>query len=785
MINVSNEFKQAMKTRTDFTQTAKITFADGKVLNLTQSDFTVSNNSVTDGAGSNSFPLGVAIEKTIQIELMNDDDHLSGYDFQGAVIQLFLNFALSQTTETINYGSYTVVTPETYGTTVTIEAVDDMYKADTPYTTSLAFPITLGQAVRDSCSTTGIYLLTTTFKNDDFVIQQPPEDLTHREFLAMAAMLACGYARMDYQGRLCINSYDFSLFEQGGSLDGGSFDASSPYASGDDADGGTFNPWTVGDSVDAGTFAGMEESHVLYNFSSLTVETDDVVITGIQCEDEEGTVHLAGQEGYVLSIENDLITGKEQEAVELIGQSIIGLRFRPFSGEHIAYPLAEFGDLAYIIDRKQNVYQTILTDIDFTFFGLTSLQCAADSPIRNSSKYASELTKAVVTARKNAAAQISEYDKAVQMLTNLMTNSFGVYKTEELQDNGSIIYYIHNKPTVQESETIWKMTADAFAVSTDGGKTWNAGFDSQGNAVLNVLSAIGIKAEWIETDGLVVNHLVSTNGNFNLEAWAASLDIYLQNSPRVRMYCVDPSANPDAPGIAQFFSGNVSESGELLDSDARYAHMTASEVGIGEDSSGAFQGDVRAKRLTSDGNTEINFSRSGAITFWLQGSDGNYYDCDLFREQGAQGRLIFRPNQNLGGYIGSSGYRWDTVFCYDVNESSDRKAKEEISSIDKAKEFVMSLRPVSYKRKGGKRIHMGFIAQEVARAAEENQMGDLSLYQAAVMEEDGSEAYYTPEAPEEQLRWGLTYSELIAPLVSLVQEQEKRISALEEKLKEG
>ena len=76
MINVSNEFKQAMKTRTDFTQTAKITFTDGKILNLTQSDFTVSNNSVTDGAGSNSFPLGVAIEKTIQIELMNDDDHL-------------------------------------------------------------------------------------------------------------------------------------------------------------------------------------------------------------------------------------------------------------------------------------------------------------------------------------------------------------------------------------------------------------------------------------------------------------------------------------------------------------------------------------------------------------------------------------------------------------------------------------------------------------------------------------------------------------------------------------
>ena len=60
-----------------------------------------------------------------------------------------------------------------------------------------------------------------------------------------------------------------------------------------------------------------------------------------------------------------------------------------------------------------------------------------------------------------------------------------MYKTEEILDDGSSVFYMHNKPTIGESQTIWKMTADAFAVSTDGGKTWNAGMDSSGNAVVN------------------------------------------------------------------------------------------------------------------------------------------------------------------------------------------------------------------------------------------------------------------------------------------------------------
>ena len=113
-----------------------------------------------------------------------------------------------------------------------------------------------------------------------------------------------------------------------------------------------------------------------------------MVITGIQITDTAGKIHLCGEEGYILSIENQLAKGNEQSAVNAIGKLINGFKFRAFSGEYIGYPIAEFGDICYVIDQNGNTYQSILTDITYRFNGKTSLKCSADSPLRNSSKIA-------------------------------------------------------------------------------------------------------------------------------------------------------------------------------------------------------------------------------------------------------------------------------------------------------------------------------------------------------------------------------------------------------------
>lgn len=476
MINVSNEFKTTMMERTDFKPSASFSFQDGRSLTLTDKDFSISNNIVTDGAESRSFPLGVAVGRSIQIEITNYEDQYSDYDFNMAVIRLKLNFQLSNTTESIDYGKYTITEPENYGSTIIVQAVDDMYKADKEYGTTLSFPASLGSLVVDSCTTCGIDLQTATFKNDDFLVQKKPENITHRQFLAMAAMLAGGYARINRMGRLCINSYNLSGFEE--------------------------NPT----DVDINTVTPAEKYHIFTSFiSSPSIATDDVVITGIRTWDDNDQEYLFGQNGYVLEIDNQLIREKEETAVSLIGELIVGLRFRPFTADHIAYPVAEFGDLCYVVDRNQNVYQSILTDICFTFYGITTLKCAADSPLRNSSKMNSEYVKAVVEARKNTEKVFSAYDIAVQIMNQLAANTMGFFSTTVQQPDGSVIAYRHDKPTLEESKVVYKSGIDGFWVTqdfqgtdeaTEAAGKWSAGLDSSGNAVLNILSVIGINFDW-------------------------------------------------------------------------------------------------------------------------------------------------------------------------------------------------------------------------------------------------------------------------------------------------
>lgn len=118
---------------------------------------------------------------------------------------------------------------------------------------------------------------------------------------------------------------------------------------------------------------------------------------------------------------------------------------------------------------------------------------------------AASAASAVTDVRKDVTSlnqKTSQYRIAEQQLTALLAQSFGVFKTEEVLEDGSTVSYMHDKPTLEASTNIWKMTGDAFAVSSDGGQTWNAGLDVSGNAILNILSVIGIDASWINVDNL-------------------------------------------------------------------------------------------------------------------------------------------------------------------------------------------------------------------------------------------------------------------------------------------
>jgi len=289
MKSASIKFKNTMGERTDFYQTAHIVFTSGEEKDLKKSDFYISGNSYVDSAGGSSFPIGVALAKQITISIVNDVDQYSEYDFYLAKITVYCKLDLDDgTTEPILFGTFTVTEPESYGTIIEVNAVDDAYKGDKDYTPGIPYPATVGQILRDSCRQCNVTLLDTTFINDDYMVQSAPENITHRMLWGMCAMLAGGNARMDEYNRLTIKTYDLSVLDREGA-DGGWFDPDNPYSSGDNLDGGAFNPWNIGDTIDGGMFLEMDDYHVFWKAKNLTISTDDVVITGIQTTIENDT----------------------------------------------------------------------------------------------------------------------------------------------------------------------------------------------------------------------------------------------------------------------------------------------------------------------------------------------------------------------------------------------------------------------------------------------------------------------------------------------------------------
>lgn len=477
MINVSNEFKELMSERQDFKEYAEVTLANGTVLELTEDDFSIDNNSLVDSAGENSIPLGVALSRNVQLEIMNDDDHLSDYDFFGAKIRLYLTFELSSTIEKIEYGTFTVTQPETYGSVVTIVGYDDMYKADKTYSTTLTFPATAKSVLIDSCDTCGILIGNSNFLHNDFQIPtMPSSEYTHRQIIGFIAMIACGNARIDRTGHLQIMTYDFNY--------------------------------------DSGNV------HDLTDYNTLTNDTNDVQVTGVQMtktvtktttdedgnENEEDVEELVkyGSDGYVLEIENPLVAGHEETLVSWIYERFKDVTFRGFTMDYISYPIAEFGDKIKITDWKGKSFYSVLTDVNFVFFGYTTLQNSAESPMRNQSNYTSSEQKALIQGKELVEREKTNRENAVKKLNDTLKNSSGMYSTAEKQPDGSTIYYLHDKPTIAESQNVIKLTAETIGFSTDGGKNYPYGFTITGEMITRLLYVEGINADYINTGALTV-----------------------------------------------------------------------------------------------------------------------------------------------------------------------------------------------------------------------------------------------------------------------------------------
>lgn len=507
MINVSTQLKKESLTNRNYYVTANVTLSNGTTLKLGKKDFYLSGNSLVDSADSGDFPVGVAIEKTASLSLVNDDGRFDGYNFNAARFVIFLNVQLSDRIEAIKRGTYIVSKKPATASEISLSLLDKMHNADKTYDSNLSFPCTVKELLSECCQQCGITLGDAMFPNADFQIRKAPSNATYRTVIGMCAGIAGGNARIDENDLLRIITFD-KTFTNTTIYDGGTV---KNWTNGDDLDGGTLNPWTTGTVIDGGTLSN-NDYHALFSIQNLQYDVDDVVVTGAKYVEDE-TEYMSGQDGYVITIDNQLLSGNAQAGVEAIGNQLIGLRMRPFSCDGIANGYATFGDPVEFIDTKNRVFRSFTTNVEFVFGGSTSWSCSAKSAEEDASEFIGEQQAAVEQAKKDAEKKLSAYDVKLKQMNELAANTLGFYYTEEVQVDGSTISYRHDKPTLADSKVIYKTGVDGFFLSVDGGQTWKAGFDSNGDAVLNILYAIGIQSEWINTRGFTAK---DNNGNVTL-----------------------------------------------------------------------------------------------------------------------------------------------------------------------------------------------------------------------------------------------------------------------------
>lgn len=541
MINVSDTFKQKLQDGERVWQEVEITFPDGTVKTV-KNEIMGENCTFSDCAESSSFPIGCVVCKSMTLELDNTSDQWKNYNFYMAKVHAYLKMqtsvaspaatdelldenydpildqsggailatkaATEDRVETIDKGIYTITTPEQYGEILSFTALDDMYKTNATYISHLVLPQSIETLVRDACETLGIPS-EVSMAHGNLIVSEIPENMTFRQLFGWAAMLETANARLDSRGYLRFIRWDFSNVQEdyNAVVDA---DGNVTFKGGASIDSESFISPTGNWTIDSDGFLTLIESAADTSeklkdfFTSPTVSSDDIVITGIKLKNRENEA-MYGSTGYVLELENDLVADSDLDTVAAqIGDSIIGAKFRNMSGELVYNPLIEFGDMAYTYDRKWNRYITPLTDVSCSVNGKTTVKTQADDPIRGQSKFQSESTKAIVEARRLVKKEQSAREKAVERLEETLKTSSGLYETSVPQEDGSIITYLHDKPTLAESKNVIKFTAEAIGVSNDGGKTYPYGFFLTGDLIAKILYAHGINADYIDTGALTV-----------------------------------------------------------------------------------------------------------------------------------------------------------------------------------------------------------------------------------------------------------------------------------------
>lgn len=508
MKSTTAKFKQIMASGSarKYLMNIYLTLADNTQLTLTEEDIWSDSFKIsTASSGTSSFDIGTAVIGKCSFTINNISGDFDDYDFFNATATVWLGLDgdVNGDPETQTYyrmGFYTVDEPQRANGLISLELLDNMWKFDVPFSgVTVNYPVTARNAVLAICSYCGVNLNTQSFHGYNFSIASAPEDVENmncREMLQYIAMLGCNFCCINDNGTLDIKWYDVN--------------------------------------------ATAAETDVFELNKSTSFGTDEIEITGVKFVIDD-TAHTIGTSGYVLELENPLVTASNVNSVlNLIWDVLEDFTLTTFNVTTASDLAAEIGDKVKIKDYQGNYVYSWLTNNNFKFAG-HQLQCAAETPNRTLVKrYSKTVQAAVAESRRIANEIISYYDLDVQELNKLVEQSMGAYTEWELAQGGGRIYYISNMPITKDAQghcsfasgsIVWRMAGDVFSVSTDGGVTWVNGYNPQtGKLIVNVLSTIGLQFDWARGGTLTLGGYGNGNGELSILNSANTEKVHGDNS---------------------------------------------------------------------------------------------------------------------------------------------------------------------------------------------------------------------------------------------------------------
>lgn len=500
MRNLSTEFKEQQNSgNRNYLKYADFTFTDGSTLSITDKDLWSNGFKFEDAVSqSGSFDIGAAIVNKLTLQINNFSGKYTDYIWDGARVVCHIGLELSTGIEKIRICTMTVTDAPYQNTAIiSLTCEDSMRLFDRDYSESkLSYPATRLQIIQDACEVCGVTLQSTRFDNDDFVIQNRPDDssITFRQVIAWIAQMGCQWAKTDAYGRLCLDWYKNEVPENFYNK------AEVPW---NDIEGKD-----ILDTAGAQIITVMQKGITAIDTNGFTPWLYDVEITGIKVAEyvensskNEAKTYQSGKTGYVIEIsDNKLIQeGSGEKICQIIADRCVGLKFRPFTTGALTNIAWEAGDTIEISDRNGKQYKSFLTSVTLNPGAFEQLECSAKSVSRNKQKQYTLNQQVQAENKKNLKDERTAREKALEELSQRLAESSGTYTTVETQPDGSKIYYLHNKPQLSDSDIIWKMTAEAWAVSTDGGQHWNGGMTVDGDVIARILTATGVNADWINT----------------------------------------------------------------------------------------------------------------------------------------------------------------------------------------------------------------------------------------------------------------------------------------------